>query len=183
MKKDTRHNGKAERVAAVVVGVDGSEGAKGALRWALEEGRLREWPVRAVHAWMFGYSGGSVAGYPYWGGSPGSLASLGADRSDLQRAAEDLLERALAEVADADDVQIERQVLEGGAAEVLVRIATPVDLLVVGSRGHGGFASLLLGSVSQQCIHHAACPVVVVRPAKPTPRDDRIAGTLQAVVR
>ena len=129
--------------------------------------------MRAVHAWTFGYIGGSVAGYPYWGGSLGSYTSIGIDLSDLHRAAEDLLERALADVGDeAGDVEIERQVVQGAAAEVLVSAAAPGDLLVVGSRGHGGFAGLLLGSVSQQCVHHAACPVVVVHPPKPTASDE-----------
>ena len=57
---------------------------------------------------------------------------------------------------------IERRVVEGAPATVLVDESRQADLLVVGSRGHGGFAGLLLGSVSQQCAHHAACPVVIV---------------------
>lgn len=166
---------------SVVVGVDGSAGAREALRWALAEGRLRKSPVRAVHAWTFGYSGGSVDGYPYWGGSLGSYASLGIDLSDLHRAAEELLERALADVGDETrDVEIERQVVQGTPAEVLIAAATPDDLLVVGSRGHGGFASLLLGSVSQQVVHHAPCPVVVVHPRKPTTTGDESGGTAHA---
>jgi nucleotide-binding universal stress UspA family protein len=169
MSESTARNGKPNGAPAVVVGIDGSAGAKEALRWALGEARLRKSPLRAVHAWTFGYSGGSVEGYPYWGGALSSYSSLGVDLGDLQRAAEDLLERALADVGDeARDVEIERRVVEGAAAEALVNAAAPGDLLVVGSRGHGGFAALLLGSVSQQCIHHAACPVVIVHPPKPT---------------
>ena len=166
-------NGKSKRVPAVVVGVDGSAGAKEALRWALAEARLRQWPLRAVHAWMFGYIGGSVEGYPYWGGALGSYTSLGVDLGDLHHAAEDLLERALADLKDeADGVEIDRQVVQGAAADVLVSQAAPGDLLVVGSRGHGGFAGLMLGSVSQQCVHHAPCPVVVIHPAKPNATGD-----------
>jgi Universal stress protein family. len=101
MSENTSQNGKSKRVPAVVVGVDGSAGAKEALRWALGEGRLRRSPVRAVHAWRFGYIGGSVEGNPYGGGSLGSYTSLGVDLSDLHRAAEDLLERAIADVGDA----------------------------------------------------------------------------------
>ncbi len=170
MSEHANQNGKSKNIPTVVVGVDGSAGAREALRWALAEARLRKSPLRAVHAWMFGYIGGNVEGYPYWGGSLGSYTSLGVDLKDLHRAAEDLLERALAEV-EADGVEIERQVVQGRAAEVLVNAATPGDLLVVGSRGHGGFAELLLGSVSQQCVHHATCPVVVVHPPKPTATD------------
>jgi nucleotide-binding universal stress UspA family protein len=166
-------NGNTKRVPAVVVGVDGSAAAKDALLWALTEAHLRHWPVRAVHAWMFGYIGGSVEGYPYWGGSVGSYTSLGIDLEDLHRAAEDLLERAIADVKDeTDGIEIERQVVQGAAAEVLVTAATPEDLLVVGSRGHGGFAGLMVGSVSQQCVHHAPCPVVVIHPAKPSSSRD-----------
>ena len=155
------------RAPAVVVGVDGSAGSQEALRWALEEGRLRSCPVRAVHAWTFGYVGGGIEGYPYWGAPLDSYAALGVDVSDLHQAAEDLLERALAEVGE-DVGDVEREVVQGPAAEVLVEAAAPGDLLVVGSLGHGGFAGLLLGSVSQQCVHHAACPVVVVHPPKST---------------
>jgi nucleotide-binding universal stress UspA family protein len=163
---------------AIVVGVDGSAGAREALRWALAEGRLRGSPVRVVHAWTFGYIGASVDGYGVWGGALGAYTSLGVDLNDLHRAAEDLLERALAEVGDeGDGVEIERLVVQGTAAEVLVSAATPNDLLVVGSRGHGGFVGLLLGSVSQQCVHHARCPVVVVHAPKPTAaRQESAAG-------
>ena len=163
MNENTMQNNESTRVSAVVVGVDGSPGARAALRWAIREARLRSSPVRAVHAWTFGYIGGSVEGYPYWGGSIGSYTSLGVDLNDLHRAAEGLLDRALADVEDeSEGIQIERQVVQGPAAEVLVKAASPYDLLVVGSRGHGGFTGLMLGSVSQQCIHHAHCPVVVV---------------------
>jgi nucleotide-binding universal stress UspA family protein len=159
--------------AAVVVGVDGSPGAKAALRWALEEARLRKAPLRAVHAWAYGYIGGSVESHPYWAGSLGAYTSLGIDIGELHRGAEDLLERALADVAvDAEGVEIECQVVQGFAAKVLVAAVSKDDLLVVGSRGHGGFAGLLLGSVSQQCVHHAPCPVVVVHVPKSTAAAD-----------
>jgi nucleotide-binding universal stress UspA family protein len=157
---------KSTRAPAVVVGVDGSAGAKVALRWALGEARLRNSPLRAVHALPFG---DSVEAYPYWGGWISSYTSLGVDLNDLYRAAEDLLERAIVDVAtEAEGVEIERQVIQGPAADVLVQAASPRDLLVVGSRGHGGFTGLLLGSVSQQCVHHAQCPVVVVHTPKST---------------
>lgn len=153
---------------SVVVGVDGSAGSVEALRWALAEARLRKSPLRAVHAWMFGYVGGTIDGYPSLGGSLDAYGSLGIDPGDLHRAAEDLLDRALADAgADTEGVEIERQVVQGSAAEALMTAVDENDLLVVGSRGHGGFAELLLGSVSQQCVHHAPCPVVVVHSHKP----------------
>jgi nucleotide-binding universal stress UspA family protein len=180
MKEHANPNGKSKNVSAVVVGVDGSEGAKEALRWALGEARLRKAPVRAVHAWMFGYIGGSVEGYPYWGGALGAYTSLGVDLGDLHEAAEDLLERALADAGEeTEGIEIERQVIQGPAAQVLVEAAFPGDLLVVGSRGHGGFAGLMLGSVSQQCVHHAPCPIVVVHPPKPTPTSGELVAAAE----
>jgi len=169
MNENGIQNKKSRTAPAVVVGVDGSTGARAALSWALEEARLRNSPLRAVHAWTFGYIGGSVEGYPYWGGAIGPYTSLGVDLNDLHKAAEDLLERAIADVGDeTEGIEIERQVIQGPAAEVLVQTASPHDLLVVGSRGHGGFTGLLLGSVSQQCVQHAQCPVVVVHSPKST---------------
>jgi nucleotide-binding universal stress UspA family protein len=154
--------GHAAETGAVVVGVDGSSGGGEALRWALAEARLRKVPLRVVHAWTYGFSGATAGGYGNLG-YIGSFNATSADASDLGRIAEETLERAISEVVEEGaDVEIERQVVEGGAAEVLIGAAAAGDLLVVGSRGHGGFAGLLLGSVSQQCVHHAQCPVVVV---------------------
>ena len=140
---------------AIVVGVDGSGQSREALRWALEEARLRGTGVHVVHAWSL----------PIGGVSPGLGASFDAELLDgLRRDAEQLVERVLADVADAG-VELESSVAEGPAAPALVEAADGADLLVVGSRGHGGFAGLLLGSVSQQAAHHAPCPVVIVRGA------------------
>jgi nucleotide-binding universal stress UspA family protein len=148
----------------VAVGVDGSAGALEALRWASAEARLRDAPLRLVHAWTFGYPGaeGWGYGYPYVGGAVDAFPRVGI--SDVRQAAEELLDQALAEVVpEPAGLKIERQVVEGSSVEVLVGAVAEGDLLVVGSRGRGGFAGLLLGSVSQQCAHHAPCPVVIVR--------------------
>jgi nucleotide-binding universal stress UspA family protein len=157
-----------EQPSVVVVGVDGSAGAHHALRWAAAEARLRKVPLRVVHAWTFGFAGIPGGGYGYGGNSAALFPAEGV--SDLRRAAEELLDRAITEIAtEARGIGIERQVIEGGATEVLVGAATEGDLLVVGSRGHGGLAGLLLGSTSQQCAHHASCPVVIVRAPQPSP--------------
>lgn len=145
-------------MAVIVVGVDQSEGAKAALRFALEEAKLRRATLRVVHAWQYGYIGAT--------GVEGEYPALGGDIKELRAGAETALAETLREsIPEADTVEIERRVVEGRAAAVLVDESRGADLLVVGSRGHGGFTGLLLGSVSQQCAHHAACPVVIVHRA------------------
>ena len=138
-----------------MVGVDQSEGARAALRFALEEAKLRRATLRVVHAWQYGYIGAT--------GVEGAYPALGGDIKELRAGAETALAETLREsIPEADTVEIERRVVEGRPAAVLVDESRGADLLVVGSRGHGGFTGLLLGSVSQQCAHHAACPVVIV---------------------
>ena len=135
----------------IVVGVDGSEESKAALRWALDEGRLRSARVRVIYAWTLPHT-------TAWGYVPPIQLNIAA----LQHDAEEFLDSVIAE-AKTEGVDVVRAAVEGLAARVLVEAAAEADLLVVGSRGHGGFAGLLLGSVSQQCAHHAPCPVVIVR--------------------
>jgi nucleotide-binding universal stress UspA family protein len=139
-------------------------GAAEALRWALAEARLRKAPLRIVHAWTLGYenvTGGS--GAIRWYGSE----SLGVDVTNLARAAQAVLEQATDPIiGEVKDIAIDRQLVAGAAAYVLVQNVSSHDLLVVGSRGHGGFVGALLGSVSQRCVHHAPCPVVVVHAPK-----------------
>jgi nucleotide-binding universal stress UspA family protein len=84
----------------------------------------------------------------------------------IRNGAEALLAEAVAEATAAGDVTIEQRVVEGPAATALIEAAKGAELLVVGSRGHGGFTGLLLGSVSDQVANHAPCPVVIVRPAE-----------------
>jgi nucleotide-binding universal stress UspA family protein len=135
-----------------VVGVDGSPQGAAALRWAVDEARLRQATLEVVHAWLF----------PVVGDVPG--AAMDTLARDLERAAGELLDHVVDEVAGTDPGdKLDRRVVEGGAAAVLVDAAAGADLLVVGSRGRGGFAGLLLGSVAQQCLHRAPCPVGVVR--------------------
>jgi nucleotide-binding universal stress UspA family protein len=142
-------------MSTIVVGIDGSPGAQDALDFALEEARLRGADVRLVAAW-------DVPGAVYAGGYGLGDPELSAR---LEEAARGDAERALEQV-DAEGVQIGTVVREGNPARVLVEEAGDADLLVVGSRGLGGFRSLLLGSVGQQCAHHAPCPLVIVRPRR-----------------
>jgi nucleotide-binding universal stress UspA family protein len=147
----------------IVVGVDRSEGAKAALAFAHEEALLRGATLRAVHAWQFGYN--SFTGFVGYSGFEGAVPAVGGgDISSPREAAAAALDATVRETLPSPgDVKIEQRVVEGTAGAVLVDESRNADLLVVGSRGHGGFAQLLLGSVSQQCAHHAACPVVIIR--------------------
>jgi nucleotide-binding universal stress UspA family protein len=138
-------------MSTIVVGVDGSIGARAAFDFALQEARLRGAAVRVVAAW-------ALPAVAYAGGfGPGDQDLF----RELDQEARDNAARALADV-DADGIDITTVVREGSAAHVLLEEAVDADLLVVGSRGLGGFRGLLLGSVSQQCAHHAPCPLVIV---------------------
>jgi nucleotide-binding universal stress UspA family protein len=147
----------------VVVGIDGSPGSATALRFALEEARLRGTTLQVVLAWQ-------APAMTYADGA-GASANVGiADLSaELKSQAGKALDAALADL-DVGDVPLEEHVLEGHPAGVLLEAAAGADLLVVGSRGQGGFARLLLGSVGHEVAHHAPCPTVIV----PTPTDPNL---------
>jgi nucleotide-binding universal stress UspA family protein len=133
----------------IVVGVDGSGSSKAALRWAIRQAKLTGSSVEAVIAWH----------YP-----PGYGLAPGAVDIDFETNAKNALAVALAEVSALEpDVPVRPLVTEGIPAEVLLHEAEGADLLVVGSRGHGGLASAVLGSVSMYCVLHAHCPVLVLR--------------------
>ncbi len=137
-------------MGTIVVGVDGSESSQQALRFAIAEARLRQASVKTVLAWALPFSGGATTGM------------LPAQLADFQAEAEHSLDAAVVEAGGAEDVALEQVVVEGSAGRALIEAAEGAELLVVGSRGRGGFKGLLLGSVSQQCAHHAPCPVVIV---------------------
>jgi nucleotide-binding universal stress UspA family protein len=140
----------------IVVGVDGSAASGAALRWAAAEARLRDAPILAVHAWWAipQLASGAVDL------SPADWQTL--RDTEAKRFVEEFVEQALG--ADRDSLEISTVAVQGvTAAGALIEASKDADLLVVGSHGLGGFEGLLLGSVSQQCAHHAACPVVVVR--------------------
>ena len=140
----------------IVVGFDGSHEARAALDWGLDEARLRGAKLRVVHAWSLTPVAVASVG-------PGAFPSSG-DIDSLESASRELVTSAAGELAAREPgVPIEPKLVRGGAAQALLDEAETADLLVVGSRGHGGFAGLLLGSVSHQCASHAACPVVIVR--------------------
>jgi nucleotide-binding universal stress UspA family protein len=145
------HNGAAPRI---VVGVDGSPASLDALRWAVAQAELTGASVQAVQAWQYP---AVVTGYAW---APVAMI----EAADLQEAGQKAVKAAVRSVVDpASDVPVTTLVRAGHAAHVLLDVSDGADLLVVGSRGHGGFSGALLGSVSQHCVQHARCPVVVIR--------------------
>jgi len=133
----------------IVVGIDGSKGSRTALEWALDEARLHQAKITALTAWSPVVTGYVPAPAPF------------VDPTLLEEAAQELLDHALEDV-NTQGVTVDRKVVSGAAAHALLEESETADMVVVGSRGRGGFTGLLLGSVSQQVAHHATCPVVIV---------------------
>jgi nucleotide-binding universal stress UspA family protein len=139
-------------VSTIVVGVDGSDGSVQALRFAIEEARIRGATLRAVNAWH-------VPPAVYGAG----WAPATVDLDEYRKLAEEaLVESVEGAGAAASGVEVTPILREGHPADILLDESKGADLLVVGTRGLGGFKGLLLGSVSHQVALHASCPVVVV---------------------
>ncbi len=136
----------------IVVGVDSSKTSLMALRWALAEAKLRGSSVELVHA----FPRPELVGMTM-------VVTLPSD-DELREASAQVLSEALESVGGAGGVEFSTRVGAGGPASVLVETAKDAELLVIGSRGLGGFRGMLLGSVTQQVIAHAPCPVVVITP-------------------
>ena len=131
----------------ILVGVDGSPESVKATAWAAEQARATGGTLELLIVWARPMSYGLplvVGGY------------------DPEHEAQAIVEKAASGI-DLPAPRLRTSVVNGAPAVALVERSKAVDLLVVGSRGHGGFAELLLGSVSDHCVHHASCPVVVVR--------------------
>ena len=142
-------SGQDNKCPRIVVGVDGFESSKAALRWAIRQAKLTGAVVEAVTAWQVPVGTGWIPA---------------TDMPDYQGDAFTILAEAITEMCTIDpDVQVCPRVAEGRAGQVLVDAAEGADLLVVGSRGHAGLTEALLGSVGQYCVHHAPCPVVIMR--------------------
>jgi nucleotide-binding universal stress UspA family protein len=146
----------------VVVGLDGSDESRSALRWAVQQAAAWNAELDVVHAWDV----------PFTLVPPPINLAAATDLDELEQAASDLLETevAAATTRAATPLQVEKILVRDSAAKALLETAKGADLLIVGSRGRGGFSGLLLGSVSNQCVHHAPCPVVVVRGTAESPR-------------
>ncbi len=149
-------NGPGNRI---VVGVEGSGGARAALRWAIQEARHRNAFVDVVTA----YSATYVPASPDFNYVPLDPIDL---EAEVKRMQDGVVAEVLAE-ADTEGVEVRCRMVRGRAADTLIAESDNASMLVVGSRGRGGFRGLLLGSVSQQIAQHGSCPVVIVRPDLP----------------
>ena len=138
----------------VVVGLDSGAGSAEILRFALHEAVLRGTRLRAVHAW-------SAARHLPVAGA-GMVPPIDPDGVRAEAATE--LARLVAAVAGDRAADIEQVVADGPAGERILEHARDAELIVVGTRGHGALAEIVLGSVSRQVVRHARCPVVVVPP-------------------
>ena len=141
---------EAQSPPRIVVGVDGSPEAATALEFAIEEARLRGAELHVTYA------------YPAMA-SPVTGTTATDYYAQVEQAARELLQRVAAAAPPTDDLQVEWLGVPGNPAEVLVEASREATLLVVGSRGLGGFIGLVMGSVSSQCVHYSHCPVLVVR--------------------
>lgn len=139
-------------MAKIVVGVDDSEHGHAALRWACAEAHVWDDPeIVVVHAWH----------YPYRNRRSGHTDLKASIEADAREALDELV--AEAHTSAGDGVTITASLIEESPVEALIAAAQGADLLVIGSRGRGGFKAALLGSVSQQVAQHGPCPVVIVR--------------------
>ena len=148
-----QHNEGADYtpVRRIVVGVDGSSSARRALKWAVTEAEAWGAELTAIAAVPMASGAGALAWLPAAVDREQVLADV---RSGLDRAINEALE-------GHEGVTVRRHALDGNPAELLAEFSTAVDLVVVGSRGRGGFSGLLLGSTSQAVLSHASCPVLV----------------------
>ena len=139
----------------ILVGIDGSDHSRKALEWAVHEAGVRgtSLTVLAVH---------QVAAN-HWTGDPETYASDAPETDMVRQAAEDAVQKAVSQVGGPAPTSVTVRAVTGVAAHELVAASADADLVVVGSRGGGGFARMVLGSVSSQVASHAAAPVVVIR--------------------
>lgn len=139
-------------VRRIVVGVDGSDSASGALHQAVREASIWRADLTAIAAVSIASAAGALSWMP---------ATVDRDRilADVREGLDAAIEKA---AADFPDVRVRRHALDGNAAALLAEFSTAVDLVVVGTRGRGGFAGLMLGSTSQALLQHSVCPVMVV---------------------
>ncbi len=153
--------GDLHRDGPVVLGVDGSPANDPAIEYAFESASLRKAPLIALHAWTHPVST-----------APGDMLPLTYDLQEVREEEQRLLAEALAGWRERfPDVTVKPALPRRGPRRALIDAAATAQLVVVGTRGRGGFTGLLLGSVSQAVLHHAACPVAIVPPQGRRTRD------------
>lgn len=141
-------------MSGIFVGVDGSTHSQTALDWAMREAGIRHAPLTVITVHEVAASG--------WGGS----LEFPADeimREEDRKAVQEAVDQTAAPLGDAAPAEITVQAMIGQPAPLLIEASKAADLLIVGSRGNGGFARLLLGSVTTQVAEHAQCPVTIVK--------------------
>jgi nucleotide-binding universal stress UspA family protein len=141
-------------MAGITVGIDGSHDAHRALEWAMKEAAARHVPLTVVTVHEVAVSG--------WTGQPIIFPVDQADVEKVRQAVEEMVAKAAAQLGESQPASVTIRVVNGFPAQELIEASRDADVLVVGSRGGGGFARLMLGSISQKMVHHAHCPVVVV---------------------
>ena len=145
-------------MSGIVVGIDGSHNAGHALEWAMTEASIRKAPLTVI----------TVNSVPasYWTGAPVELPGDQDRVSEIRKTAEAAVEETASKLGAGRPESVTVTAVSGFPAQTLIDASSGADMLVVGSRGGGGFVPLVLGSVSNQVVHHAHCPVVVVPPEK-----------------
>jgi nucleotide-binding universal stress UspA family protein len=138
----------------ITVGIDGSAHSTRALEWAIKEAAVRHAPVTVLTVHLVPVSG--------WTGNPVTLPQDATDVEEARQAAEEMVLKATSQLGAAQPSSVTVRAISGFPAQELIEASRTADLVVLGSRGAGGFARLLVGSVSNQVVHHAHCPVVVV---------------------
>jgi nucleotide-binding universal stress UspA family protein len=144
-------------MAGITVGFDGSYSAQRALEWAMSEAAVRHAPLTVLTVHLVPASG--------WTGNPIVLPADAPELEKICQAAEDAAAKAAAKLGQPGAVAVNVRAVNGYPGEELIKASDDADLVVVGARGLSAIGRLLLGSVSSEVMHHARCPVAVIRDA------------------
>jgi nucleotide-binding universal stress UspA family protein len=142
-------------MSGITVGIDGSDHSVRALEWAANEAAVRHAPLTVLTVHLVPQSG--------WTGNPITVPQDFEDAEKERQAAEEMTLKVTSQLGEAQPASVTVRAIIGFPAQMLIEASSEADLMVVGSRGAGGFTKLVAGSVSSQVVHHAHCPVVVVR--------------------
>ena len=142
-------------MSGITVGIDGSDHSVRALEWAANEAAVRHAPLTVLTVHLVPQSG--------WTGNPIIVPQDAEEVEKERQAAEEMTLKVTSQLGEERPASVTVHAVNGFPAQMLIEASREADLMVVGSRGAGGFAKLMAGSVSDQVVHHAHCPVVVVR--------------------